>query len=53
MEMKARRMVFPTHYFTCLSTKIETVLILLQKMIAFFLAILQLYNPQAVRKHPP
>ena len=33
MEMKARRMVFPTHYFTLLSEKVEIVLILSQKVI--------------------
>ena len=27
MEMKARRMIFPAHYFTLLSTKIEIALI--------------------------
>ena len=31
--MKARRMVFPTHYFTLLSEKVEIVLILSQKVI--------------------
>ena len=33
MEMKARRMIFPTHYFTLLSEKVEIVLILSQKVI--------------------
>ena len=33
MEMKARRMVFPTHYFTLLSEEVEIVLILPQKVI--------------------
>ena len=36
MEMKARRMVFPTHYFTLLSEKVEIVLILSQKEILVF-----------------
>ena len=31
--MKARRMVFPTHYFTLLSEKVEIVLIFSQKVI--------------------
>ena len=31
--MKARRMVFPTHYFALLSEKVEIVLILSQKVI--------------------
>ena len=35
MEMKARRMVFPTHYFTLLSEKVEIVLILSQKDLGF------------------
>ena len=30
--MKARRMVFPTHYFTLLSEKVEIALILSQKV---------------------
>ena len=35
MEMKARRTVVPTHYFTLLSTKVEIVLILSQKTSIF------------------
>ena len=31
--MKARRMVFPTHYFALLSEKVEIVLMLSQKVI--------------------
>ena len=34
--MKARRMVFPTHYSTLLSEKVEIVLILSQKEIYVF-----------------
>ena len=33
MEMKARRMVFPTHHFNLLSEKVEIALILSQKVI--------------------
>ena len=33
MKMKAGRMVFPTHYFTLVSEKVEIALILPQKVI--------------------